>query len=85
MTEPWNLTEPQRRQLREAQAAAKAARPPYKRWRVAVEGKQGVPFRGQIAAYEYARDLATYGEAIIVHHWENGDWRLHERIEPEGA
>ena len=28
MSEPWNLTEPQRRQLREAQAAAKAATTP---------------------------------------------------------
>lgn len=27
MTEPWNLTEAQRRQFREAQAAAKASRP----------------------------------------------------------
>jgi len=55
---------------------------PYKRWSVAVEGKPGVPFRGQSAAYEYVRQLGVYGDVITVHHWEDGGWRLYERCEP---
>lgn len=56
-------------------------RAPYRRWRVAVEGKEGTAFRGQTAAYRYVGRIVTRsGEAIVVHHWENGQWRLFERF-----
>jgi hypothetical protein len=82
MNEPWNLTGPQRRQFREAQAAAKVNRPPYKRWRVTRPGGGVSDFRGRPAAYKFARDALADGEAVAVLHWYDGRWGLYERLEP---
>ena len=82
MTSPWDLTEPQRRQLREAPAAAKAARPPSKPWRV--YGARGIStdFRGQRAAYDAVNTITKAGNKATVYHWEDGRWVKYEVIDP---
>lgn len=82
MSEPWNFTEAERLQFREAQIAAKTARPPYKRWRVTRPAAGVSDFRGRPAAYKFARDALTGGEAVAVLHWYDGGWHLYERLEP---
>ena len=81
MSEPWNLTEPQRRQFREAQAAARAARPPSKRWRVRT-ASECEDRRSQSAAYELANALTRQLLHVTVEHWEDGRWRTYEHLDP---
>jgi hypothetical protein len=88
MSEPWNLTEAQRRQFREAQAEAKRTKPPSKPWRVTWPSlvnrdPHSEDYRSQRAAYEAVESITRIRVKATVWHWENGDWRLHERIEPE--
>ena len=63
MTAPWNLTEPQRRQLREAQAAAKR-----RRVQSTILGTEpcpdcGVPMVIEDGLWYCAREDAYHGEA----------------------
>ncbi len=86
MSEPWDFTEAQRRQFREAHAEAKRTRPPSKPWRVTwpslvTTAPNSADYRSQRAAYE-AVESVTRIVAATVYHWEDGDWRLYERIEP---
>jgi hypothetical protein len=57
-------------------------RPPSKRWRV--HGARGIStdHRSERAAYEAAKSILATGARITIHHWENGSWRLYERIDP---
>ena len=58
-------------------------RPPYKRWRV-TNPVTAVPVdcRAQRVAYQVARDFLDSGMPCAVLHWEDGQWRLFERIDP---
>lgn len=85
MSEPWNLTEPLRRQLREAQAEAKRTEPPSKSWRVQRVGSVYEDFRSQNAAYTAVKGLSSLGIELKVWHFESGEWRLYEHIEPQGG
>ena len=57
---------------------------PSKPWRV--DPTRGVGwgyyFRSQSLAYDKVQHLTAKGETATVYQWENGDWRLYERIEP---
>jgi len=59
-------------------------RTPSKPWRV--DPTRGVGwgyyFRSQPTAYGKVQALTAKGETATVYHWENGDWRLCERVEP---
>lgn len=81
MAGPWNFTEAQRRQFREAQAEAKQDRPPAKRWQVRTP-TSCEDRRSQKGAYELALGLANALLSSEVWHWEDGSWRLYERVEP---
>ena len=85
MSEPWNVTEAQRRQFREAHAEAKRTKPPSKPWRVYVaDGQSSADYRSERAAYAAVKDWRDAGITVRrVEHWENGEWRLYERIDPE--
>ena len=80
MTDPWNLTEPQRRQFREAQAA----RAPARRWRVYGPRGLSIDYRSERAAYERVNGLTrNLGTAAKVYHWQDGSWTFYELIEAE--
>lgn len=56
---------------------------PAKPWRVATRiADAPVDCRSQKAAYEAVCGFADSGTPCTVWHWENGDWRLYERVEP---
>ena len=40
-------------------------------------------YRGQAAAYDAVKELTGFGHTATVEHYEDGQWRLYERIEPE--
>jgi len=54
---------------------------PSKRWRVISSGVV-TDYRSENAAYEVVRDLAKAAARVRVEHWEDGHWRLYERIKP---
>ncbi len=55
---------------------------PAKKWRV--YGARGLSedFRSQRAAYEHVRSTVARGATAKVYHWEDGSWRLYERVQP---
>ncbi len=87
MSEPWNFTEAQRRQFREAHAEAKRTRAPSKPWRVRLAGGAHQDYRSESAAYSAISTAIRQGGPgqFVVEHFEHGEWRLYERIEPGGA
>ena len=56
-------------------------RPPTRKWRVYFRGISA-DYRSQRAAYDAVRTATTLGTKTKVYHWEEGSWRLYERIEP---
>lgn len=60
-------------------------KPPSKPWRVHGPNPLHEDFRYQPAAYLAVKELADWGHTATVYHWEGGDWRLYERIEPREA
>jgi hypothetical protein len=82
--EPWNFTEAERRQFREAHAEAKRARPPSKPWRVYGARGISVDYRSQRAAYEAVKSITNAGVTARVWHWEDGRWVLFEKIAASG-
>jgi hypothetical protein len=84
MSEPWNFTEAQRRQFREAQAEAKRVRPPSKPWRVSLTGSGHQDFRSRTGAYEAVQVLlrSKLGR-VVVEHFEDGRWQRYEVLDPE--
>jgi hypothetical protein len=85
MSEPWNLTEAQRQQFREAHAEWKRTRPPSKPWRVRLTGGACQDYRSQSAAYDAINTAVRHSGPgrFTVEHFERGAWRLYERIEPQ--
>jgi hypothetical protein len=98
MSEPWNLTEAQRRQLREAHAGAKRARmaapdfpgtipasdtdDPAKGWRVLDD-------TGTTQDYDVRQDArramyAARGSSAVYGRTRSGVWRLDETLLREG-
>jgi hypothetical protein len=71
--------------LKRARDAARATRPPSKPWRVYVaDGESSADYRSERAAYVAVKDWQDAGVTVrSVWRWENGDWRLYERITPE--
>jgi hypothetical protein len=62
------------------------ARPPSKPWRVTwpsvvSRAPHSEDYRSQRAAYEAVASI-TRQLSATVYHWERGDWRLYERVEP---
>lgn len=58
-------------------------RPPTKRWQVRTPGACE-DRRSEKGAYDLALGLARNLLHAEVWHWEDGRWRLYERIEPRG-
>jgi hypothetical protein len=56
-------------------------RKPSKPWRV--YGDRGISedYRSQRAAYDAVGMLTRLGHTAKVYQWEDGSWRLYERIE----
>ena len=82
MSEPWNFTEAQRRQFREAHAEAKQSRPPAKRWRITTASGT-FSYTSERKLYEVLNDqvnrVASIGAKVDIHHLEGGRWVLYER------
>ena len=59
-----------------------ADRKPSKPWRV--YGARGISndHRSERAAYDEVQTLLRNGTKATVYHWEDGSWRLYERIDP---
>jgi len=59
-----------------------ADRPPSKKWRV--YGARGISedFRSERDAYDRVQTLLRNDTKATVYHWEEGGWRLYERIDP---
>lgn len=69
--------------LKRARAAAKATRPPSNRWRISgVRGAGNLHYRSERAAYDAVEIFVAGGEKVTVYHWEDGSWKLYERIDP---
>ena len=59
------------------------AKRPSKPWRVCWKGPNSADYRSQNAAYDAVASITRIpGLGADVHHWENGSWRLYERIAP---
>ena len=100
MTEPWNFTETQRRQFREAHAEAKRARmtdpdfpvslpaspsdDPAKGWRVMDASGNTADYDGRVAARQAM--YAQRGSCAVYDHSgsDSGEWRLYETLLREG-
>ena len=59
-----------------------SARRPSKPWRVSGPNPLAEHYRSESAAYDAVRELNGWGHAAVVEHWEDGKWRLYERVEP---
>ena len=57
-------------------------RPPSKPWRVYGARGMSEDYRSQRAAYEAVSVITRGGNPAKVYHWEDGTWRLFERIDP---
>ena len=57
--------------------------PPSKPWRVYGPREFSTDHRSQRAAYERVKSLTRHlGTKATVNHWEDGSWKLYERVEP---
>jgi len=54
---------------------------PSKKWRVYGANSLHEDYRSQSAAYDAVNELNDWGHTATVWHWEDGDWRLYERVE----
>jgi hypothetical protein len=52
-------------------------------WRVYATAPPPTFRHSRRAAYRLARALNRRGQSATVYRWENGDWVLHERIDPK--
>ena len=50
-------------------------------WRVVGTNNLHADYSSQRLAYDAVAELTGFGHAAEVYHWEQGDWRLYERIE----
>jgi len=54
---------------------------PSKKWRVYGARGMSTDHRSQRAAYEAVNTITRLGSRATVYHWENGGWKLYERID----
>lgn len=56
---------------------------PAKPWSVdgPADHGDGERYRSQAAAYEAVAELTGFGHKATVYHWQDGSWRLYERVE----